>query len=434
MSWERVFVSEFLSERKNRYKPEEANESWLNRLEKIDFSWVMHIKENKQTKTNMILIRKWDLVISWINVEKGALSVYEGRDDILATIHYSSYEYDKNKIDIEYLKYFLKSPSFQKLLLEQNGWGIKTEMKAKTFLKLKVFLPELLEQEKIVKQIRWYEGNILKLQSITTKNLSYISSLRSSILQDAIAGKLTEDWRKENIDIEPASELLKKIQIEKQKLIAEKKLKKQKDLKDISPEEIPFEIPESWEWCRLGEVVKNIYWWGTPDKWNPSFWKDGTINWASVKDLNEEKFLTNTIDKITELAISSSSTNIVEKWNIIISTRMWLWKILISKITTCINQDLKCIELPNLIDTNFFFNLYKTLEIKWKWWVTVEWIRQEELLNILIPLPPLEEQKEIVRIVDEKMELCKRLEAETQVALANAEKLMKSVLGEVFRK
>jgi type I restriction enzyme S subunit len=62
-------------------------------------------------------------------------------------------------------------------------------------------------------------------------------------------GKLVEQNKKD----EPASELLKKIKAEKEKLIAEKKLKKEKELPPIKPEEIPFEIPKNWVWCRLGE-------------------------------------------------------------------------------------------------------------------------------------------------------------------------------------
>ncbi len=93
--------------------------------------------------------------------------------------------------------------------------------------------------------------NSLEISTELTHQLTLVKKLRQQLLQDAVQGKLVEQNKKD----EPASELLKKIKAEKEKLIAEKKLKKEKELPPIKPEEIPFEIPENWVWCRLGEVV-----------------------------------------------------------------------------------------------------------------------------------------------------------------------------------
>ncbi|MBT5465765.1 MAG: N-6 DNA methylase [Candidatus Marinimicrobia bacterium] len=86
------------------------------------------------------------------------------------------------------------------------------------------------------------------------KNVEVVKLLKQSILQEAIQGKLTADWRTENPDTEPASKLLKRIQAEKQKLIDEKKIRKEKPLPKINAEEIPFDLPDGWVWCRLGEL------------------------------------------------------------------------------------------------------------------------------------------------------------------------------------
>jgi len=86
-----------------------------------------------------------------------------------------------------------------------------------------------------------------------------LKKLRQSILQEAIEGKLTKEWREQNPDVESASVLLEKIKAEKERLVKEKKIRKQKPLPPISEEEVPFEIPESWVWCRLQEVSNNIH-------------------------------------------------------------------------------------------------------------------------------------------------------------------------------
>ena len=107
MSWQKVKLGTFLKVRENRFKPNDKAIAKLKRIDKIDFSGNIYISD-KPSNTDMILVKKGDLVISGINVQKGAMSVYQGDEDVTATIHYSSYEFDTTKIDIEFLKFFLK--------------------------------------------------------------------------------------------------------------------------------------------------------------------------------------------------------------------------------------------------------------------------------------------------------------------------------------
>src|SRR5574344_2621377 len=116
---------------------------------------------------------------------------------------------------------------------------------------------------------------------------SLLKQLKQTILQEAIEGKLTEKWRAKNPDIGTAKELLAQIKIEKEKLIKEKKRKASKTLAPINEDEIPFDIPKNWEWCRLGDVITNIKGGGTPSKANSKFW-NGNIPCASVKDLKND--------------------------------------------------------------------------------------------------------------------------------------------------
>ena len=95
----------------------------------------------------MILIKQGDLVISGINVEKGAMSIYR-KEDVIATIHYSSYKYNPEKINIEFLRNFLKSPEFIEALKDQVPGGIKTEIKPKHILPLKVSIPTNIDEQK----------------------------------------------------------------------------------------------------------------------------------------------------------------------------------------------------------------------------------------------------------------------------------------------
>jgi type I restriction enzyme S subunit len=90
----------------DRFKPKDKAIEGLKRVNKIDFSGNIYLS-NKDSNTDMILVKQGDLLISGINVEKGAVAVYDGQEDVTATIHNSSYEFDDEKIDVEFLKLFL---------------------------------------------------------------------------------------------------------------------------------------------------------------------------------------------------------------------------------------------------------------------------------------------------------------------------------------
>ena len=256
MSWEPTKLSEFLTKRDGRIKYQSANQLGLQRIKKIDFSGNIHLEATTDTKTDMIRVKSGDLVISGINAAKGAIAVHAEDEDVLATIHYSAYEFNADRISVEFLKWFFKSPEFAELLKEQIPGGIKTELKPKHILPLQVKLPKLSEQITVADRLNRVRLEQLKLEHEITHQRFLLAKLRQAILQEAIQGKLTVEWRATHPDVEPASQVLHRIQADKARLIAAKKLRAEKPLPKIPVAEIPFGIPKGWEWCRFGEVVE----------------------------------------------------------------------------------------------------------------------------------------------------------------------------------
>ena len=231
-----------------------------------------------------------------------------------------------------------------------------------------------------------------------------IKKLRELILTLAMQGKLVP----QDPNDQPASELLKDIDAEKRRLVKAGKIREPKPLPDIKPEEVPYELPVGWDWVRLGDVVVSIIGGGTPSKNNPSYW-GGDIPWASVKDLNVDIYVEKTIDSITNEGLENSSTNLIPSGSIIVCTRMGLGKICINNVDIAINQDLKALTVSSNVDKMFFFKKYQNYDIKGQG-VTVKGIRQDELLCLFFPLPPLAEQKRIVARIDQLMARCDELE------------------------
>ncbi|GAE88942.1 restriction endonuclease subunit S [Acetivibrio straminisolvens] len=435
MSWKEVTIGSFLKERPDKIKPDQANSLGLKRIEKIDFSGNIYLLENTSTKTNMIIVKPGDLVISGINVAKGALAVYEGTEDVLATIHYSSYEFDKSIIDIEYLKWFLTSNKFMNVLKEQVGGGIKTELKPKKFLPLKIKLPDINLQTEIAKRINNVSNEIELLKVTNEKNYELISKLRQAILQEAVQGKLVP----QDPNDEPANVLLEKIKEEKERLIKKGKINKEKPLPPITGDEIPYELPKGWEWVRLGCIVnvkssKRIYESDYKASGIPFFRSKEIGELSQGKNISSEYYIS--IDKYKEIKdkygtplkgdlLLTSVGSIGNTW--ISDGREFYYKD--GNVTQIDNNkflDMKYIQ--NFIKSPLFFKQVNS-SVSGTAYNALTIIK---IKNLIFPLPPLNEQKRIVEKVDHLMDLCDKLEKNIEESKKDSELLMQSVLHEAF--
>lgn len=361
----------------------------------------MYLKESDQKTDNPKKIVDRDTLLLSVRAPVGNLNITQRRISIgrgLCGIK------GKNGIKTKFLYYFLTTA---KETMENKATGTTFKAISGSVIRdLSIPLPPLGEQKRIVTKIEEIFAVIDQIGTKKEEALSIIRNMRQSALQDAIMGVLVEQDEND----EPASILYEKIQAEKERLIKEKKIKKEKPLPAIEEDEIPFEIPDSWKWVRLGNVILSIFGGGTPSKAITSYW-NGDIPWATVKDISDKDTqLNSTIDFITEDGFNNCSGQMVNKGDIIVITRMGLGRAVISCIDTAINQDLKGIKLPKQLNSKYFLNAYKSIDIKGTG-TTVKGIKQSSLLNACIPLPPLKEQERIAEKIDEIMAICDQMEA-----------------------
>ena len=433
MSWEVVEMRSFLSERKGRFKPNDQSIAGLKRIEKIDFTGKIYLSE-KPSKTDMILVKKGDLVISGINVEKGAMSIYKGDEDVTATIHYSSYVYNPQKIDIEFLKHFLKSAEFIVALKEQVPGGIKTEIKPKHILPLKVYIPTSInEQRKLVEFLDKQNKTIETQSSVLTHQLLLVKQLSQAFLREAMQGKLVEQNEAE----EPATELLAKIKAEKEQLIKEKKIKKQKPLLPISENEIPFEIPKSWVWCRLGEITSLVTDGKHGDCRNQ---KESGYYFLSAKDLQLNKFVYEGAREITynDFQETHNRTNLEPGDLCVVNTGATIGKTVIAPETqltrkTTFQKSVAVVKFFKSFTSVHFMEYLVILQtptlLKTSRGSAINNLLLGDMRNMVLPLPPLSEQKRIVAKLDELMAYCDSLEE----SIKNSQVQNEMLLGQVLR-
>ena len=274
----------------------------------------------------------------------------------------------------------------------------------------------------------------LELELSTGQSL--LKQLKQTILQEAIEGKLTEKWRAKNPDIGTAKELLEQIKTEKEKLVKDKKIKASKPLAPINEDEIPFDIPASWEWCRLGDICTKITdgFHNTPKKLQSGYpyisathVKSEKIDWQNCDYVDEKNH--------KELMFKASPQN---------------GEILL------VNIGAGC-GTPAIIDVDYEFSFKNTAILKFKQdlihnrYLFYYFILNREKIyleltqgglqpflslkiinSVILPLPTLEEQKEIVATIEKLFAITDELECEINQNKITVENLMATVLKEAF--
>ena len=151
----------------------------------------------------------------------------------------------------EFMMYQLLSPAFQNKVNKLTSGSTRKRISKGNLTSIELFLPPLEEQSRIAAKIAQLFALLRKVESSTQQYAKLQTLLKSTVLDLAMRGKLV----KQDPHDEPASVLLEKIKAEKEKLVKEGKIKKSKPLPPITDDEKPFDIPDSWEWVRLGELV-----------------------------------------------------------------------------------------------------------------------------------------------------------------------------------
>ena len=355
-------------------------------------------------------LQKNDVVVC-IRGSLGKHGVYPFDQGAIASSLVILRNYFFNICDDEFLLLYLDSPLFFSEIKKYDNGTAQPNLAAKSLEQFLIPLPPLYEQKRIVAKIEEllplvdrYAAAYEKLEQFNAK---FPEDMKKSILQYAIQGKLVEQRAGEGT----GEELYQQIQVEKQRLIQEKKIKKEKPLAEISEDEIPFDIPKSWKWVRIPEIGTsslgktlnksidagkevpylcsiNVYWEGI---------NLDQVKTAKFSALDMEKYL-----------LQRGSLLICEGGDV---GRSAVWD---SDTEMYYQNALHCVRFLGGINPYYFrycFELYKgnkILENASKG-MTIKHLVQGSLYSILFPLPPLAEQKRIVAKIEELLPLCDRL-------------------------
>ncbi len=295
-------------------------------------------------------------------------------------------------VNLKYICYYINSIS---LAIYVTGMA-QPKMNQENMNAIWISLPPFAEQKRIVEKIESIFSVLDKIDLLQSKYVNNLSALKTKIIEAGIQGKLTEQLPEDGT----AEELFEKIHQEKQALIKEGKIKKEKPLPPITEDEIPFAVPENWKWVRLGSIGD----WGagaTPSRANPMYY-GGNIPWVKTGDLNDD-YINTVPESITQLALDSTSVRINPVGSILIAMYgATIGKLGILNIPATTNQAC-CACIPIGIFNRYLFYLLMSHKRRFTEKAVggaQPNISKEKIVTTLIPLPPLAEQKRIVAKLD----------------------------------
>ena len=317
-------------------------------------------------------------------------------------------KYPKNFIDMMFLVHILRYMN----LGNRNNATAQPVISGKKIYPLLFPLPPLDEQKRIVEKIEEllplverYEKAWSRLEELNKK---FPLDMQKAILGQAIQGKLVEQRAEEGT----GEELFEAIQNEKQQLIKEGKLKKQKALPDITEDEIPFEIPETWKWVRLGELSKSVqYGYNAPAK------NKGRIKMVRISDIQDDSVCWDTVP-YCDIREEEIEQYLLKNNDILFArTGGTVGK---SFLVKNINEN--AIYAGYLIRTQYgknivpqFLKYFMGSELYWSQ-LRIGTIATAQpncngqtLSKMILPLPPLAEQTRIVEKIEELLPLVEKL-------------------------
>lgn len=334
--------------------------------------------------------------------KKGAYNVAMAKVEFL---------FEREYVFKDYAFYYYLAPLYQKLV-KNNSRSAQAGFNKDDLNNLLFPLPPLAEQKRIVAKIEELLPYIDRYEQAWSKldqfNSRFPEDMKKSLLQYAIQGKLVEQRPEEGT----AEELFAQIQEEKQRLIAEKKIKKEKPLPEITDDEKPFDIPESWRWVSVGSVCTNIQY-GSSQKSATS----GKIAVLRMGNIQDGKLI---LDKLVYTSDEAEIEKYPLKYNDLLFNRTNS-KELVGK-TAIYKGEIPAIyagylvRITPLYMNSDYLNYVMQSQFYWSYCQSVRSdaigqsnINAEKLKRFVFPLPPLAEQKRIVEKLEQLLPLCERL-------------------------
>lgn len=338
---------------------------------------------------------------------------------------------DENFVLAKYLQIYLHW-NREELLVSQMKGMANVSLPMNRISDVEVNVPSLEKQKQIVELEQKLSEKGKQADKLFSDQLTQLTKLNQAILQEAVQGKLVE----QNLTDEPATELLKRIKAEK-----EKSGKKEKPLPPITPEEIPFEIPDSWVWCRLGDVIDFI---SGNNFESADFYKGNGVKCIKITNAGVNEIIET--DDVLPIEFQNRYKQFLVYTDdlVLALTRPFIATGL--KVSICptsynkslLNQRVAVLRVVNGIYSKYIYQylssdiVLKKYQLMFKGQSQQPNLKKEDVTNLSIPLPPISEQQRIVAEIEKQFAKTKQLKENIKANQQATEQLLKALLAESF--
>ncbi len=395
---------------------------------------------------NQFAVSGGQFILSRIDARNGAFGIVPDiLDGAIVTSDFLAFDINDDKVHREFFNVFLQSPMFLEACIKASRGNTNRKRVQEDFLLgYEITLPSLPNQHRLITRIDRGRASILEARHELNRQKSLLTNLRQAVLHEAIQGKLTGDWREDHPDVEAAGSLLERIRDERASLISSKRLRAETPLRTVGIDEQPFALPNSWAWCRFGDLTR-AYEAGSSFKCaerevEGSEW--GVLKTSAITSgrfiERENKYLR--ADAPTDITAKVSIGDLIfcrasgskglagtcalvheSSRNLLLSD-----KTIRIRLMDGISQQYVALHNGSVHSRSYYGTLSTGKS------TSMNNVTRGELLNKALPLPPLEEQQVIVERVEALMRKCDTLQLEIARAELRSDQLLKAVLREAF--
>lgn len=377
---------------------------------KIDFSNVKYISEEDAIKFNQrSKVEVNDILMAMIGSIGKPVLVDDDR--VFAIKNMALVKHlPVSMPDMRYIRILLNIAQTQ--MNRESSGGVQKFVSLDYIRKYRIPLPPLAEQHRLVARVDELMAKIDELEKVENElnalHKAFPGDMKAALLQAAMQGKLTEQLPEDG----NAENLLKSIETEKAKLIAEKKIKKQKASEPISEEDAPLQIPNNWSWAYIGDIfshnagkalnAKNQV--GSKHKYITT----SNVYWDHF-ELDNLKEMYYTDEEVEKYSVKKGDLLVLEGGDI---GRSAIWNL---DVSYCVQNHLHCLRPYLASSTNvkyyyYLMMLYKQIGAVNGKGIAIQGLSANALHSIAVPVAPLAEQQRIVERLDKLLPLCDSLE------------------------
>lgn len=444
MDWKPTLLSEVLRHRKGSITIDDDTTYKLCRVQLHRRGVVLrqHIKGAAIRTKSQQVCRAGDFLVAEMDAKVGGYGFVPAElEGAIVSSHYFLFEVDQEKLHPPFLEVVSQAGILQRQIVAKGSTNYAA-IRPASVLSWSIPLPSIDVQKRIANNFSNVQSRLVAVNIEIGRQQQLLAKLKQAILQEAIEGRLTAQWRAANPDVEPASKLLERIQAEKARIIAAKKLRPEKHLPPITPDEVPFELPRGWVWCRASDIgiviggltknaakreghktvlpylrVANVY----ADRLDLT-----DLQQIGVSDGEVDKLLLEEDDLlVVEGNGSRDQVGRIARWD--------------GSISPCVHQN-HVIKLRLSERKMARWAIYWFLSLSGRALIEEQARTSTGLYNLstgkvaslLIPVPPLAEQTAIGERVEALMQSCRALETEIEHSRTQADHLLQAVLKEAF--